>query len=88
MRAPSVPPSALFTEILAQLPLAAITGIIVGIIEEAFFRGVVLGVLLSRMAAAPALVASSAFFASLHFLVAERSLARISHSAEVHRASE
>ena len=63
-----------FVELLSVLPFAALTGIVVGIIEEAYFRGVVLGALLTRLTAVRALVISSVFFAALHFLIAERAL--------------
>jgi membrane protease YdiL (CAAX protease family) len=52
---------------LGKLILAAIT---VPLIEEAFFRGIILGVLLKSGRKYPAIVAVSALFAIVHFLKA------------------
>ena len=56
---------------------AVLTGVIVALIEEGFFRGALFGVLRREMSWPVALVGLSLFFAVLHFLRPDPSLGRI-----------
>ena len=51
-----------------ELPKVIFTAACVGFIEECIFRGAFLGLLQRRMLQRPALIASSLFFAVLHFI--------------------
>ncbi len=51
-----------------ELPKVIFTAACVGFIEECIFRGAFLGLLQRRMLPRPALIASSLFFAVLHFI--------------------
>jgi membrane protease YdiL (CAAX protease family) len=61
------------SEALERLPvlvsLALLTGLTVGFLEEAYFRGLVMLAALRRGGVRSALIATSLFFAVLHFLV-------------------
>ncbi len=56
---------------------ALLAAIAVGFLEEAFFRGAILGVLRRRLSIGVAAVAMSLFFASLHFLRSDPTLGRV-----------
>ena len=56
---------------------ALLAAVAVGFLEEAFFRGAILGVLRRRLPMAGATVAMSLFFASLHFLRSDPTLGRV-----------
>ncbi len=56
---------------LASLWPAFVTGVIVAIFEETFFRGLVFGALRREWGAMRALWASSVFFGALHFVAAQ-----------------
>ncbi|MBI5397802.1 MAG: CPBP family intramembrane metalloprotease [Verrucomicrobia bacterium] len=56
---------------LASLWPALATGVIVAVIEETLFRGVIFGALRREWGAARALWASSVFFGALHFVAAQ-----------------
>jgi membrane protease YdiL (CAAX protease family) len=51
------------------VPLALLTGLTIGLLEETYFRGLVMLAALRRGGVRSALVATSLFFAMLHFLV-------------------
>jgi membrane protease YdiL (CAAX protease family) len=58
-------------QLLANLPLALVTGTVVGLFEETYFRGLVASAVSRRANAGSALIATSLFFAIAHFLVAD-----------------
>jgi membrane protease YdiL (CAAX protease family) len=60
---------ATFGQLAAIAPLAMLTGLVVGLLEETYFRGLVMLAALRRGRASSALLATSLFFAVLHFLV-------------------
>jgi membrane protease YdiL (CAAX protease family) len=56
-------------QLVTGAPAALLIGITVGLSEEAYFRGVVMGAALRRGHPRSALLATSSFFAVVHFLV-------------------
>lgn len=56
------------TNIASALSSALTTGVIVAVIEEWLFRGVLFGILLRSLRPVPAMIGLSLFFAALHFI--------------------
>jgi membrane protease YdiL (CAAX protease family) len=56
------------SELLMFIPIALVSGILVGIFEETLFRGVLFGAMRHRFAFAPTAVAVSFVYALVHFL--------------------
>jgi uncharacterized protein len=64
-------PGETLQQVITNAPLALLTGITVGLLEETYFRGLVLGAAMRRAHVGSALIATSVFFAILHFLAPE-----------------
>lgn len=56
------------SELLRALPRVLLTAVVVGVMEEFLFRGVLLGFLRQVMFSSAAIVVSAALFAAVHFL--------------------
>lgn len=67
-------PSTTFGTFLSNLDNAILAGVFVGLLEEIVFRGLVFRMFYTAMRPVPAIVASSAFFAILHFKASSSSL--------------
>ena len=63
-----IPRELWFSELLHALPRVLLTAIVVAVMEEFLFRGVLLGFLRQVMIAPVAIVVSAAIFAAVHFL--------------------
>jgi membrane protease YdiL (CAAX protease family) len=70
-------PGETFEQLLASVPVALTTGIVVGLFEETYFRGLVMAAVPRGARAGSALIATSLFFAIVHFLAAEAEPAEI-----------
>jgi membrane protease YdiL (CAAX protease family) len=68
-RTSSSPLAETLEHLVVSAPAALMTGITVGLSEEAYFRGVLMGAALRRAPVHSALIATSLFFAVAHFLV-------------------
>ncbi|HEX7080540.1 MAG TPA: CPBP family intramembrane glutamic endopeptidase [Gammaproteobacteria bacterium] len=72
LRIPSVSPAEMLHDLPATAATAVLAALTVGLIEEAYFRGALMGAWLRQQRIGQALIATSLFFAIAHFLVAER----------------